>query len=291
LAVQLLNIDSIGNHIVLPLHSDTVQQTVFALWQPLKESSLDTAQAVTAVFQHPTTGRFLQQANIPINIIVKNTDYSGWLSVVLLLLTFTLALIWYFFPERVLRLLSREGSKHKTKYEDNQFAKPGLILYFLLGTAFILTTSLLVYLLAGNYLPAFVSECSFEQFTLFVLGLIVLYYLLRFIVIFTVGYIFNMQDLAARQVKASFRADIIQSFLLIPILLVLLNIPSPLFYYLGLLLLLFTVVYKWGISLFLGVKSSKISLYHNILYLCALEIVPVIVLLKLLESYGLFIYN
>ncbi|RLD88053.1 MAG: hypothetical protein DRJ09_09145 [Bacteroidetes bacterium] len=291
MATQFLNIDSIGNHIVLPLHSDTVQQAVLLLEQPLKDTSADTVHTAVALLQHPITGRFLQQVNTPIDIILKNSDFSGWLTVGVLLLTFILSLIWYFFPERVLRLLSREGSKHKTKYSDNQFAKPGFVLYTLLGTTFIATTSLVVFLLAENFFSNLISDYSPGQFILIISTLIALYYLLRFMVIYAIGFLFDRQGLAAKQVKVSFRADIIQSFLLMPLLLILLNNPSPLFYYSGLVLLLLIVVYKWGISLYIGLKSSKISLYHNILYLCALEIVPVIVLLKLLESYGLVMYN
>jgi hypothetical protein len=291
LTAQFINIDSTGNYTVLPFHSDTVQQAVFSFEHTLNDSLSDTTHLAASVFQHPTAGRFLQQVGTPIDIVANKSGYSGWLTLGLLLLAFVLALIWYFFPERMLRLLSREGSKHKAKYDDNQFAKPGFVLYSLLGITFVFTTTLFVYLVVGNYFPFLVADYSFEQLIFLISALMLFYYLLRFIVIRSIGFLFNMQDLAARQVKASFRADLIQSFLLVPILLVLLNIALPVFYYMGLMLLLLIVVYKWAISLYIGLKSSKISLYHNILYLCALEIVPVIALLKLLENYGLVIYN
>ena len=291
MTAPFINIDSIGNYVVLPLYSDTVRQAVMPGLFPLKDTATDSVLTVSSMLQHPVAGRFLQQDITPIDIFVKNSDFSGWLTVGLLLITFMLSLVWYFFPERVLRLLSREGSKHKAKYADNQFAKPGFVLYMLLGTTFIATTSLALYLLAKNFLSRQLSGYTFDQVIIIITTLVMLYYAFRFVVIYAVGFLFNRQDLAANQVKASFRADIIQSFLLIPWLLILLNNPSSFFYYSALVLLLLTVVYKWGISLYIGLKSSKISLYHNILYLCALEIVPVIALLKLLESYGLVIYN
>ncbi len=291
MAIPLINIDSIGNYVVLPHYSDTVQQGVLPGGFPRSNSVADSSNAVSSLLHHPVTGRFLQQGSAPMDILEKNSDFSGWLTVGILLIVFMLSLVWYFFPERVLRLLSREGSKHKAKYADNQFAKPGFVLYTLLGVTFIATTSLVLYLLAKNFLPQELSGYTFEQVILIITTLVVLYYALRFIVIYAIGFLFNRQELATKQVKASFRADIIQSFLIIPWLLILLNNPSSFFYYTALALLLLTVVYKWGISLYIGLKLSKISLYHNILYLCALEIVPVIALLKLLESYGLVIVN
>jgi len=70
-------------------------------------------------------------------------------------------------------------------------------------------------------------------------------------------------------------------------LIIILNYSTPYIYYSGIVLLAYVVVFKWGVTIAIGLKSSKISLYHNILYLCALEITPVIILVKLLESYGL----
>lgn len=288
---HLLHIDSTSNFIALPFQSDTFQQSVFSMGQTINNSFVDTTPSVVSIFQQPVSGRFLQLTNLPIDIINRNNNFYGWLTIGLLLLTFVLSLNWYFFPERMLRLLSREGSKHKTKYENNQFAKPGIILYSLLWFTFIFTTGLFIYLGAVQFFPAYISEFSFVRLMLIIPALIVLYYLLRYIIIITSGFLFNTSDLAAKQIKAAFRANLIQGFLLIPLLFVLLSGTSSYFYYSGVILLLIIVVYKWGISLYIGVKSSKISVYHNILYLCTLEIVPVIALLKLLDNYRLYLYN
>ncbi len=287
MTTPLLNIDSISNYVVLPTGSDTVVQSVFLSGQTRIDTSIDTVKAVASICQQPASGHFLQQGSIPIDIVNRVDNLSGWLTIGVLLLTFVLTLVWYFFPERVLRLLSREGSKHKTKYEDNQFAKPGIILYFLLGITFIVSTSLFIYLLAERFFSDVVSGYTFEQIIVAIPVLILLYFLLRFLIIFSTGLLFNTQDLAAKQVRAAFRADLIQSFFLLPLLFVLLNIPFTVFYFAGIVLLMIIIVYKWGLTLYIGAKSLKISLYHNILYLCALEIVPVIILLKLMENYGL----
>ncbi len=276
----------------MPTGSDTVAQSVFISGQTRVDTSIETVKAAVSILQQPAEGYFLQQGSIPIDIVNKTGNLSGWLTIGILLLTFALALVWYFFPERILRLLSREGSKHKTKYEDNQFAKPGIVLYFLLGITFIASTSLFIYLLVEWFFSDVVSGYTFEQVIIAIPVLILLYFLLRFLIIFSTGFLFSTQDLAAKQLRAAFRADLIQSFFLLPLLLVMLNIPFPVFYFAGIALLLIIIIYKWSVTLYFGAKSLKISLYHNILYLCALEIVPVIILLKLLENYGLvFITN
>ena len=291
MATQLKNIDSTGKAMAPPQGQNSIGQPAFFFGQPVSKSVVDTTNNVAKVYNQPATKQFLQQTTIPVNITNRNNNYSGWLTSGLLLLTFVLTLIWYFFPERILRLLAREGSKHKAKYDDNQFARPGFILYVILGFTFIFTTSLFIYLATLKYFPSIISEYSFEQLTLFIPVLLIFYYLLRYIVMYTTGFLFNTQQQAAKQINAAFRVNLIQSLLLLPMLLVLLNFQVTVFYYLGFVILLTAMVYKWGFLLFIGVKKSKISLYHNILYLCALEIVPVIILLKLLENYGLVLYN
>jgi len=278
------NIDSTGVFQVPLLVSDTVKQVDFTFEQAVATTHSDTASVVLSVFDKPASGRFLQQKEVLFNFIAHPQDYSGWVIAFFLGLLLLLTLIWYFFPERVLRLLSREGSKHKLKYSDNQFAKPGLFLYSLYLLTFISTISAFVFFLLKNRFPELIADYSISFLIIAIPVAMALYFLLRFLFIYFSGFLFKTADLASKQMRENFRIDLIQSFLLIPILIIVANTSFAYIMYAGLFLIVAVVVYKWMLTIIIGLKSSKISLYHNILYLCALEIIPIIVLLKLIEN-------
>ena len=279
------NIDSISTFQVPFLNPDTTKQVYFSFEQVTETIQSDTASVVLSVMDKPATGHFLQQKEVFFNFITRPQDFSDWITVFFLGLLLLLTLIWYFFPERVFRLLSREGSKHKLKYSDNQFAKPGVFLYSLYLLTFISTISAFVFLLINNWFPKLITSYSISFLMLGIPVVIAIYYLLRFFLIYFFGFLFQTTDLASKQIRENFRIDLIQSFLLIPILIVISNTSYTYILYAGLFLIAMVVGYKWMLTIIIGLKSSKISLYHNILYLCALEITPVIVLLKLFENY------
>lgn len=272
--------------------SDSISQGVFAFDRTGFGWHNDTTSSALSIVDKPATGHFLQQSEVTFNIVNHFKDYSGWITLYILGLSFILALIWYFFPERVLRILSREGSKHKLKYTDNQFAKPGIFLYALYFITFISTMGIFFYQLLKLFSPELFINYPFQKIVFGILIIIILYYFLRALIIFLLSSVFQTRDLMLLQMNANFRIDLIQSLLLLPILILMLNFSIVYIYYIGIVLLAYVVVFKWGVTIVIGLKSSKISLYHNILYLCALEIVPVITLVKLLENYGLvFITN
>jgi hypothetical protein len=142
-----------------------------------------------------------------------------------------------------------------------------------------------VFLLLKNRFPELIADYSISFLLITIPAAIALYFLIRFLFIYLSGFLFRTADLASKQMRENFRIDLIQSFLLIPILIVVANTSFTYILYAGMFLIAAVVAYKWMLTIIIGLKSSKISLYHNILYLCALEIIPVIVLLKLIENY------
>ena len=286
------NIDSVQLQMLQTTVADSICEGKFAFGKTGFGLHNDTLSSALSIVDKPATGHFFQQSAVNFNIVNHINDYSGWITLYILGLSFILALIWYFFPERVLRILSREGSKHKLKYTDNQFAKPGIFLYALYFITFISTMGIFFYQLLKLYSPQLFVNYPFQKIFFGLLILITLYFFSRSLIILFLSFLFKTHDLMLRQMNANFRIDLTQSLLLLPILILMLNYSSVYIYYLGVVLLAYVVAFKWGVTIVIGLKSSKISLYHNILYLCALEITPVIILVKLLDNYGLvFITN
>ena len=270
--------------------ADAAGQNHFIFGKVIDALSHDSLSVASSIVDKPASGHFLQQKELMINIITRHQNYTDWITVFFWGILLLVTLIWYFFPERVLRILSREGSRHKLKYSDNQFAKPGMLLYTLYILTFISTISAFTLIIITRWFPDLLEKYSFDKLVWAIPALIGLYYLLRFLIIYITGVIFQTQDIASKQIRDNFRTDLIQSFLLIPVLIIFLSTSFNYIIYLGIFILILITAYKWALSLIIGLKTSKISLYHNILYLCALEIIPVIVLFKLIENYRIVFY-
>ncbi len=285
MTLQALNIDTLVSFNTSFNFRDVMNQN-FIAGNIQDTLNSDTATAALSVTDIPAHQHFLQQKELIVNIVTRHQNYTDWISVYFWGILLLVTLIWYFFPERVLRILSREGSRHKLKYSDNQFAKPGLMLYALYILTFISSISVFILLIFTAWFPNIIDKLSFNKLLWGIPLLIGLYFLLRMVVIYLTGFIFKTSDIASKQIRENFRANMIQSFLLIPVLIILLSTSYNYIIYAGILIMALVITYKWALLLIIGLKSSKISLYHNILYLCALEIIPVIVIIKLLEFTG-----
>ena len=291
MVLSIQNIDSISTFQVPFFNPDTIQQAVFSFDKVAGDIQSDTSLAVLSIIEQPASGHFLQQNEVLLNIITRPQNFFNFITVFFIGLLLILALIWYFFPERLLRLLSREGSRHKLKYSDNQFAKPGVFLYSLLLLTFISTSSAFVFAYVKSCFPQKFAAYPINEMLIGIPITIATYFMIRFLIINLTGFLFRTRELASKQIKSNFRIDLVQSFILIPLLIILLNTSYYLLWYVGLFLIASVIIYKWGVTIIIGLKSSKISLYHNILYLCALEIIPVIILMKLIANYQILFSN
>jgi len=113
------NIDSMQQQMFQKSAADSIGERIFTFGKTGVGLPNDTLTSALSIVDKPASGHFLQQSEVAFNIVNHFKDYSGWVTLYILGLSFILALIWYFFPERVLRILSKEGSKHRLKYTDN----------------------------------------------------------------------------------------------------------------------------------------------------------------------------
>lgn len=281
----LQNIPYAGNQVLHDSGLAVAEHGSFLFGNHAGSMLVDSAEVVIPVTNRQAVGHFLQTKSVLFHIIDHQAGYSYQITIFLLGLTLMLALIWFFFPERVYRLLSKEGSKHKAKYSNNQFAKPGILLYSLYIMTIVSVIGLFIYFAITVFMPEKLAGIAFYHVVLLLFVSVFLYFTFRFVIISFAGFLFNMDEQVARQMRAGFRIDLIISFLMIPVLIIAYNTPFTEVLYAGVMLMVVMMALKWIQTLLIGLKSAKISLYHNILYLCALEIIPVIILIKLIENY------
>jgi len=179
------------------------------------------------------------------------------------------AIVQSFFSNRILNNINKE---------DNLFSSwPFLLLFIQFG--FILG---MFFFLVAQYYDMYQAKDGFKFF--FSISLIIIvFYALKLILLRFLGFLFNMQKPVNEYISILYLSYFNASLLFIP--LVVAFALSPLKYgvvYISLAILLLGVIFAFqllraGITI---LSNNKFSKMHLILYFCALEICPVLILIK-----------
>lgn len=179
------------------------------------------------------------------------------------------AIVESFFSNRILNNINKE---------DNLFSSwPFLLLFIQFG--FILG---MFFFLVAQYYDMYQAKHGFKFFFTISITIIV-FYALKLVILRFIGYLFNVQKPVGEYISILYLSYFNASLLFIP--LVVAFALSPLKYgviYIALAYLLLGVIFAFqllraGITILSNNKFSKI---HLILYFCALEICPILVLIK-----------
>ena len=99
------------------------------------------------------------------------------------------------------------------------------------------------------------------------------------------GALFKTRVAAYYQQQLYVSSDFSIGLVLIPVLLFSIYIQNNLLFFAGIILVVIMHIYRWFQSLLLGKNISGVSVIHLIVYLCTLEIAPLIVAIKLMQPY------
>jgi len=229
------------------------------------------------------TQTFLQ--DLPVDFTIKSLqpDYTDWMVYVLLLLTFGFSLIWYYLPERAFSLFNFAKNRRDFRLRENVNTEtPGIVILFFFILNYFITLSLFLFLSINKFS---VNQSLIEnKYLLFIIISVISFYLIRVIIILFAGYIFNTKDAANQQLKLYINIDNIIGIILIPVLFLLLFVRVDFIFYAGIILLFILHIFMWFQTFNLGKSISGFSILHLFMYLCTLEIIPVIVLIKLYST-------
>jgi len=231
-------------------------------------------------------GHFFQK--MPVEIQPENIHhgFTEWMVLYFFGVLFFLVLIWYFFPERLLKIIYDENSKKVKKISKSQFTNPGFYLYFLVFLTFVSSTAIVSYFIIKHFTgETLIKKYSTQQLLAMITAAIFIYYFVRLTIILWIGIIFKSMQQNKKLLMAFIRADMLQGIILIPVNFLIYFSFETISTYIAIAVLIAIIVYKWYKIFFIGMSFSNVSVFHNILYLCSLEIIPVFTLLKLLEFY------
>lgn len=156
-----------------------------------------------------------------------------------------------------------------------------------------LLTNLLFFISTGLYITLLIQYKNWIQAPFWILALVsalalVLIYLGKYLFLLFAGWVFNTKEAAGSYVFLVFLVNKVMGVLLIPFLLILafadprvVNIAVTVSF--GMIGLLF--LYRYGIS-FSAIRTKlKVNALHFFLYLCAVELLPLLLIYKVLMNY------
>lgn len=240
-------------------------------------------QADSATTQQITES-FLPASGIAIDESQMVSVQSDWMTFLLFGLLFGIALLWYFIPERLLSIFNFPTDSGSKRLKDSGYNSPGFLISSFLSINYLVTFSLFVFLILNQV--SLVAFNKFSEYSLLVLiaSLILILYLFRIIFIRVNGFLFKTKIISKQQQLVYVNVDNLMGILLIPIILLVLYSNANVFILLGIFVILIIHLFRWLQTFILGKSITGFSLFHLFMYLCTLEILPLIVLIKILES-------
>jgi hypothetical protein len=156
-----------------------------------------------------------------------------------------------------------------------------------------LLTNFLFVISAGLYITLLIryknlSHISFWWLAGGTAAVLLVTYLVKYLFILFTGWVFNSQEAAGSYVFVVFMVNKVMGVMLIPFLLILSFsgpqlVPVAITVSVGMILLLFG--YRYWVS-FVAIRNKlKVNALHFFLYLCAVELLPLVLIYKILINY------
>ncbi|HVA98401.1 MAG TPA: DUF4271 domain-containing protein [Bacteroidia bacterium] len=153
----------------------------------------------------------------------------------------------------------------------------------LLSLIFILASALFVFQANTAYHFLFLKEKGIELYFI-ICACIVIIYSIKLITVAFIGFVLNIKKEISEYILTIFMFNETLGLLLIPVVIAIAYIkiiPLGIFYMLGVGIIVVTLSYRLLRGLFFNINNQRISKSYLFVYLCTLEILPLIVFIKL----------
>jgi hypothetical protein len=214
--------------------------------------------------------------------IEKGKMNPGWVSGVILICFFLFAIAQYsyfrrmqqifkaFFANRLFNQLSRDGGLYRERIS------------IFLFSSFIIAMSLFIFTICDFYFS--IPKSSGAEILLFIkiLFSVFMFYLLKMGLFNVSGIIFKAAKEASDYVLNIFIFGQIAGVALLPVIILVTYIHSEIMIFTGIAMLASLYLYRLFRGLVITGSNAKISVYYLFLYLCTLEILPLILISKVL---------
>lgn len=255
-------------------------------YQLIQESLADSSLRAK-YFEGEFIGSFIQSSPNEIVPALNAQSSTDYISYTLLFFITGIALIWSFLPERLFAIFNISTKKGFSRKGDVTIKTPGLVISLFFFLNFIFSFSIFLFLLLKNFALDMVPGISSLLLNAYIIAAILIFYLFRLFYIKISGFIFRTNEKSTQQLNIYVNTENALGVLLIPILLLSLYTSFQFILFAGILLFIIFLVIRWIKTFFIGISIGGFTVLHLILYLCTLEIIPVLIVIKLVEYGGL----
>lgn len=210
--------------------------------------------------------------------------YNHWAFYLLFGFISIFAVIRYYYPHAYRALLMAIG-KTSAWQENESKGAAGLMVPLFLFINFLVSMGLLFFVSNQKFNLFRIFGVTPFEFFLFSCLVVLLYYFLNEIVILFVGFLFGTSKHALLHVKTGSHIANFLGMILNPLLLFYFFTNLDLFFYLALSAIVLALLFKWVLLFKMGLSLIYYSPFHIILYLCTLEIIPIMLLIKVGQVY------
>jgi hypothetical protein len=206
--------------------------------------------------------------------VLQKWDWFFGISLVFLLLLAFIKLVFYKSFILSYRELIKGMSASRTYNNDSSQTRfPFLLL--IVGTCFVCS------------LAIYVIFCQlFEQenmlFFLQIFAMVMCFLFVRFFILKIVGFLFNIKSILSQWSDVTDMLYFISSVLCFPFIFIAYYYSSS--FFLVLSLIIFSLIFLYGFTLGWTICKKKIRIYEYFLYLCTIEILPLLLFLKFVTS-------
>lgn len=215
--------------------------------------------------------------------IVHVKEYQYWISGILLSSFIIIVWLWVIYKKRLEKMFviffTNKAGSRTTKEEYTSSKRYSIFLSLL----YIMLLSLFFYQLLSYYNYFTASRSNEILFYAGICAIVILAYTTKFITVKGLGFIFNMKDETSEYIFNIFLFGKILGLFLFPIVLCaafLRQIPAYYIFLTGGFLICFFFMYRTFRVIEISYHNNNISKYYLFLYLCGLEILPLVALIK-----------
>jgi len=156
----------------------------------------------------------------------------------------------------------------------------GVSVFFLLNS--LITMSILAsYVLKHLVFKAYLSSLNTAQILVSMAIILGLFSFVKLVLIRLSGVVFKTTEMAKKQQIIYLNSYNASGVLLLPLLFMLMIVPGNNILYFILFIVAIIFMYRWIQTIAIGINSTHFNTFHLILYLCTLEIIPMMILLKI----------
>ncbi len=254
--------------------------TLFAGNTALVASATDSSAVAKIATIH-----FLQTSTMQINpsLHVHNVNLDIITYVVMALLA-VISIVWYLLQDRFLTIFTLKSISRLQRESDSASKSPGLLVTGLFWVNFIISLSIFIFLILQSFFKDKIDGVTDYTIFIYILTTILILFLYKLLITFGAGFIFQTQKIMKQQIIIGRNIHHITGVILLPIILLLLYSLQDVLMYIVISIFILLQVYRLAQIVIIGKSSTVFSTLHIILYLCTLEIVPVLVLLRLINN-------